>query len=124
MVDYRFAYTVFSMFAMFLYYMLLFDLTVISTRISAFGLVCVRMLSEVDSNVCLECMYACTYLCTVGIVRTYIESFYNLRRWIRLFESFTFLFESSKTASEQESYGHLKSRPKFQRSCSFNPYLQ
>jgi hypothetical protein len=45
--DMRFPYTIFSMFAMFLYYILLIDLTVISTRISAFSLVCVRMLSEV-----------------------------------------------------------------------------
>jgi hypothetical protein len=43
----RFSYTVFSMFAMFLYYTLLIDLSVISTRTSAFVLVCVRMLSEV-----------------------------------------------------------------------------
>jgi len=43
----RFPYTVFSMFAMFFYYILLIDLTVVSTRISAFTLVCVRMLSEV-----------------------------------------------------------------------------
>jgi len=43
----RFSYTLFSMFAMFLYYTLLIDLTVVSTRISAFVLVCVRMLSEV-----------------------------------------------------------------------------
>jgi len=43
----RFPYTIFSMFAMFLYYILLIDLTVISTRISAFSLVCVRMLGEV-----------------------------------------------------------------------------
>merc|ERR1712083_454781 len=45
--DLRFPYTVFSMIAMFLYYVLLIDLTVVSTRISAFTLVCVRMLSEV-----------------------------------------------------------------------------
>mmetsp|Transcript_41104 Transcript_41104/g.76493 ORF Transcript_41104/g.76493 Transcript_41104/m.76493 type:complete len:1133 (-) Transcript_41104:34-3432(-) len=45
--DMRFAYTLFSMFAMFLKYALLIDLTVNSTRISAFVLVCVRMLSEV-----------------------------------------------------------------------------
>jgi len=43
----RFSYTFFSMLAMFLYYTLLIDLTVVSTRISAFVLVCVRMLSEV-----------------------------------------------------------------------------
>jgi hypothetical protein len=45
--EYRFSYTVFSMFSMFLYYILLIDLSVISTRISSFVLVCVRMLAEV-----------------------------------------------------------------------------
>jgi len=43
----RFYYTLFSMFAMYLYFALLIDITVMSTRISAFVLVCVRMLSEV-----------------------------------------------------------------------------
>jgi len=43
----RLFYTIFSMFAMFLFYVLLIDLSVVSTRVSAFTLVCVRMLSEV-----------------------------------------------------------------------------
>merc|ERR1719326_2775406 len=42
-----FSYSVFSMFATFLYYLLLLDLSVISTRVSAYTLVCVRMLTEV-----------------------------------------------------------------------------
>merc|ERR1719247_2454863 len=40
-------YTVFTMFATFFYYILLIDLTVISTKISAFALVCLRVLPEV-----------------------------------------------------------------------------
>jgi hypothetical protein len=40
-------YTIFAMAAMMFYYILLIDLTVVSTRISAFSLVCVRMISEV-----------------------------------------------------------------------------
>jgi hypothetical protein len=43
----RFTYTVFTMFATFFYYILLIDLTVISTKISAFALVCLRVLPEV-----------------------------------------------------------------------------
>jgi len=43
----RFSYTLFSMIAMFLYFTLLVDLTAVSMRISAFVLVCIRMLSEV-----------------------------------------------------------------------------
>merc|ERR1712100_963079 len=43
----RFPYTVFSMGAMFLYYLLLLDLAVFSSRVSAYVLVCMRMLGEV-----------------------------------------------------------------------------
>jgi len=43
----KFRYSVFSMVGMFLYYILIIDLTVFSTRVSAFTLVCGRVLSEV-----------------------------------------------------------------------------
>eukprot|EP00747_Dinoflagellata_sp_TGD_P160833 gnl/TRDRNA2_/TRDRNA2_178024_c1_seq6.p1 gnl/TRDRNA2_/TRDRNA2_178024_c1~~gnl/TRDRNA2_/TRDRNA2_178024_c1_seq6.p1 ORF type:complete len:392 (-),score=95.32 gnl/TRDRNA2_/TRDRNA2_178024_c1_seq6:11-1186(-) len=43
----RFPYSLFSMFAMFLYYLLLLDLAVFSSRVSAYVLVCMRMLGEV-----------------------------------------------------------------------------
>jgi len=42
-----FTYSVFSMLAMTLYYVLLLDLAVLSTKVSAYVLVCIRMLSEV-----------------------------------------------------------------------------
>jgi hypothetical protein len=44
--DKVFAYSIFSMFAMFLYYGLLVDVAVFSMRVSAFVLVCGRMLEE------------------------------------------------------------------------------
>merc|ERR1719393_1137587 len=40
-------YSVFSMLAMLLYFGLLLDLAVLSTKVSAYVLVCIRMLSEV-----------------------------------------------------------------------------
>mmetsp|Transcript_58317 Transcript_58317/g.92577 ORF Transcript_58317/g.92577 Transcript_58317/m.92577 type:complete len:1224 (-) Transcript_58317:186-3857(-) len=43
----RTPYSIFSMIAMFLYFLLLTDLTIVSTKISAFNLVCIRMLPEV-----------------------------------------------------------------------------
>jgi len=43
----QFAYSVFAMLAMFLYYALLIDLAVLSTKVSAYVLVCIRMSSEV-----------------------------------------------------------------------------
>jgi uncharacterized membrane protein YgcG len=43
----KFTYSLATMISMFLYYALLLDLTVVSTNISAFVLVCVRVMSEV-----------------------------------------------------------------------------
>merc|ERR1719498_660445 len=45
--DVRFAYSVMSMVAMCLYYALVLDLAVLSTKVSAYVLVCIRMLYEV-----------------------------------------------------------------------------
>merc|ERR1719498_869595 len=45
--DVRFAYSVMSMIAMCLYYALVLDLAVLSTKVSAYVLVCIRILYEV-----------------------------------------------------------------------------
>merc|ERR1719240_1572215 len=45
--DSQMAYSIFSMLAMLLYFALLIDLAVLSTKVSAYVLVCIRMLSEV-----------------------------------------------------------------------------
>merc|ERR1719399_2458498 len=65
----RFPYTVFAMFAMFLYYVLLIDLTVISTRISAFSLVCVRMLSEVALFLGALFVAILTFSCALSVLK-------------------------------------------------------
>merc|ERR1719421_2078974 len=67
--DLRFRYTVFSMFAMFLYYVLLIDLTVISTRISAFSLVCVRMLAEVALFIIAVVVAILTFACSLSVLK-------------------------------------------------------
>merc|ERR1719407_319721 len=67
--DMRFPYTVFSMFAMFLSYVLLIDLTVISTRISAFSLVCVRMLSEVALFIIALAVAILTFACSMSVLK-------------------------------------------------------
>merc|ERR1711988_434639 len=46
--DKQMAYSIFSMLAMLLYFALLIDLAVLSTKVSAYVLVCIRMLSEVS----------------------------------------------------------------------------
>ena len=42
------AYSIFSMFAMLLYFALVIDLAVLSTKVSAYVLVCIWILSEVS----------------------------------------------------------------------------
>merc|ERR1712178_321591 len=46
--DKQMAYSIFSMLAMLLYFALLIDLAVLPTKVSAYVLVCIRMLSEVS----------------------------------------------------------------------------
>merc|ERR1711976_344371 len=46
--DVQMPYSIFSMLAMLLYFALLIDLAVLSTKVSAYVLVCIRMLSEVS----------------------------------------------------------------------------
>merc|ERR1719386_112495 len=67
--DLRYSYTVFTMLAMFLYYVLLIDLTVISTRISAFSLVCVRMLSEVALFIIALVVAILTFACSLSVLK-------------------------------------------------------
>merc|ERR1739848_738626 len=54
---------------MFLYYVLLIDLTVISTRISAFSLVCVRMLSEVALFLLALAVAILTFACSLSVLK-------------------------------------------------------
>jgi len=67
--DLRIYYTTFSMFAMFLYYTLLIDLAVISTRISSFVLVCIRMLSEVALFLGAIAAVVLTFGCALSVLK-------------------------------------------------------
>jgi len=67
--DLRFPYTVFAMIGMFLYYVLLIDLSVVSTRISAYSLVCVRMISEVALFLGALAITILTWSCAVSVVK-------------------------------------------------------
>merc|ERR1711967_173106 len=78
--DMRFPYTVFSMFAMFLYYVLLIDLTVISTRISAFSLVCVRMLSEVALFLGALLVAILTFSCSLSVLKHDSNDFAGIQK--------------------------------------------
>jgi len=78
--DMRFPYTVFSMCAMFLYYVLLIDLTVVSTRISAFSLVCVRMLSEVALFLGALFVAILTFSCALSVLKQDNEDFAGIQK--------------------------------------------
>merc|ERR1711967_151886 len=78
--DMRFPYTVFSMFAMFLYYVLLIDLTVISTRISAFSLVCVRMLAEVALFLGALFVAILTFSCSLSVLKHDSDDFAGIQK--------------------------------------------
>lgn len=62
-----FPYSVFTMFAMVLYFVLLIDMAVFNNRVSAYVLVCGRMLSELIlfliATVCVLLMLSCAFSC-------------------------------------------------------------
>jgi hypothetical protein len=61
----QFTYSLFSMFAVFLYFALLLDLAVMSTKVSAYVLVCIRMISEV--GLFLLALVGCLLMFSSGI---------------------------------------------------------
>jgi uncharacterized membrane protein YgcG len=77
--DLFFTYTLFTMFSMFLYYTLLLDLTVVSTHISAFVLVCVRMMSEV--SLFLGALAACilTFSSVISVLKQESDEFAGIQ---------------------------------------------
>merc|ERR1719284_2226721 len=67
--DIRFIYTVFSMLAMLLYYALLIDLAVLSTKVSAYVLVCIRMLSEVFLFLLALCATLLAFASGISVIK-------------------------------------------------------
>jgi len=95
--DLRYSYTVFTMFAMFLYYVLLIDLTVVSTRISAFSLVCVRMLSEVALFISALFVAVLTWSCAVSVLKQDNEDFAGIHKGAyTLLRMFMGMYDSKK----------------------------
>jgi len=93
----RYPYTVFTMFAMFLYFMLLIDLTVISTRISAFSLVCVRMLSEVALFIAALFVSILTWACAVSVLKQDNEDFAGIHKGaFALLRMFMAMYDSKR----------------------------
>merc|ERR1719515_89615 len=76
----RFPYTIFSMMAMFLYYVLLIDLSVVSTRISAFSLVCLRMLSEVALFLGAVAVAILSFSCSMSVLKGVLPDFAGIHK--------------------------------------------
>merc|ERR1719253_2461968 len=62
-------YSVFSMLAMLLYFALLIDLAVLSTKVSAYVLVCIRMLSEVFLFILALCATLLAFASGISVIK-------------------------------------------------------
>jgi len=75
-----FPYAVFSMMCMFLYYILLVDLAVMNTRVSAFVLVCGRMLSEVSLFLIAIFTTVLMFSCALGCLHDNLTHFQGVHQ--------------------------------------------
>merc|ERR1719310_225449 len=101
----RFTYNAFSSAAMFLYYLLLLGLAVVSTRISAFVLVCVRMLSEVNLFLMALAGAIVTFSNSISVLEHESEDFAGIHKAAySLIRMFLGVFPS-------ERYSHLREEP-------------
>merc|ERR1711907_671955 len=69
------AYSIFSMLAMLLYFALLIDLAVLSTKVSAYVLVCIRMLSEVFLFLLALCATLLAFASGISVIKHDQEDF-------------------------------------------------
>merc|ERR1719230_2306805 len=67
--DKQMAYSIFSMLAMLLYFALLIDLAVLSTKVSAYVLVCIRMLSEVSLFLLALCATLLAFASGISVIK-------------------------------------------------------
>merc|ERR1719281_1205823 len=103
----KFPYSVFSMLSMILYYVLLIDLAVFNNRVSAFVLVCGRMIGEVSlflivSIVFLLNMLVAQLTCAYDAVYSDMVGYARLKR-IRI------IVESMPQVSEKRWQGFIQS---------------
>jgi len=68
-------YSIFSMLAMLLYFALLIDLAVLSTKVSAYVLVCIRMLSEVFLFLLALCATLLAFASGISVIKHDQEDF-------------------------------------------------
>merc|ERR1719446_1108036 len=73
--DKAFVYSIFSMISMFIYFALLIDLAVFSTRVSAYVLVCLRMFSEVGLFILALSLFVLMFAAAVSVVKHDTDDF-------------------------------------------------
>jgi hypothetical protein len=77
---FSFQYSIASMLAMFLYFALLIDLAVVSTKVSAYVLVCIRMLSEVGLFVLALAAVLLTFSSAISVVKHTQRDFEGIQK--------------------------------------------
>jgi len=98
-----FAYSVFSMFAMFLYYSLLLDLAVLSTKVSAYVLVCTRMLSEVGLFLLALAGIMLMFSSAISVLKHDQESFSGIHKGLLALLQITMKMYTGAQYEEYES---------------------
>jgi len=98
-------YAFFCMLTMFLYYALLVDLTVLSTKVSAYVLVCIRMISEVGLLILSLVTTILTFSTAIGALKHDQELFPSVQTGI------VSLFTISMGTMSGEDYDDFKDDP-------------
>jgi len=92
--QYRFTYSVMSLLAMFLFFTMTIDLSVFSTRVSAFVLICFRVMSEVWLYVLAMAFAILTFSCATASLRHSNGHFSTIRgSALSFMEIATFMFD-------------------------------
>merc|ERR1719253_2145799 len=73
-------YSIFSMLAMLLYFALLIDLAVFSTKVSAYVLVCIRMLSEVWLFLLALCATLFMFSSAISVIKHDLDDFAGIHK--------------------------------------------
>merc|ERR1719487_1770709 len=76
--DVYMSYSIFVMLAMLLYFLLLIDLAVLSTKVSAYVLVCIRMVSEVMLFLLALVSMLLTFSSGISVIKQYQEDFHGI----------------------------------------------
>merc|ERR1719487_3251686 len=78
--DVYMSYSIFVMLAMLLYFLLLIDLAVLSTKVSAYVLVCIRMVSEVMLFLLALVSMLLTFSSGISVIKQYQEDFHGIHK--------------------------------------------